>query len=151
MPGEPKDLEATLALVVQELDHLRDGVRLLGLKQCGCCRKFFLSTDGRALLDVGQFVCRDCVPVWWQQTSPLLSIEERRVVEHKLLRWLVAYHNAKVVRQAGKMPRAEEMELKIVVECERCQGTGKNFSAGECANCEGRGSVWVVGLRPELQ
>jgi hypothetical protein len=151
MSVEPKELEASLARLFQELDHLKAGLRLLGLKQCGFCRKYFLSTDGRALLDVGQFVCRGCVQVWWRQTSPLLSIEERRVVEHKLLRWLVAYHNAKVVRQMGKLPRADEMELKIVVECEQCQGTGKSASAGECHNCEGRGSVWVVDLRPELR
>ena len=72
-------------------------------------------------------------------------------MEHKLVRWLVGHRNGKVVRQAEKMPRPDEIELKIVVSCEPCDGTGKDAGGKHCHNCDGRGSVWIVGLRPDLQ
>ncbi len=150
MPAEAKDLEASLARVVEELDHLKAGLRLLGVKQCSYCRKYFLSQDGKTLIEAGELVCYKCLQKWWQERSPSFTIEERQAAEHKLLRWLVAHHGAKVIRQAGKLPRPADMELKIVVTCEECNGSGKNESRAECHNCEGRGSVWVVKLWPGL-
>jgi len=150
MPGDPKDLDARLAAVTKELENLRGGLRLLGLKQCSSCGKFF-QADGKALIDVGQIVCHKCIQNWWDQHSPTLNIQERQAVEHKLARWLVSDHNAKVVRQRAKLPRVDEIDLKMVVACEQCGGTGKNSGGKECNNCEGRGTVWVVRLLPVLR
>jgi hypothetical protein len=108
-------------------------------------------TRGKALLDVGQLVCYGCVQEWWRLRSPLLSVKERLSTEHKLLRWLVAHHNGKVIRQSAKAPRPAEVELSIVAGCEQCEATGKTATGGECRNCEGRGSVYVVVLRPEFR
>ena len=151
MPAETKDLEASLARMAQELDHLKDGLALLGVKPCSSCGKYFQDADGKTLLDAGQLVCYDCLQDWWHQRAPALGIEQRQAVEHKILRWLVANRNAKVIRQAEKMPRADAIELKIVVGCEQCNGTGKVDKGGKCHACDGRGSVWVVGLRPEFE
>jgi len=150
MPFEPKDIETSIARINAELDHIKDGLRLLGLKQCSCCNKFFLSQDGKTLFDAGQLVCYDCLQQCWQQRSPELSVEQRLAIEHKLLRWLVAYHKGKVIRHAESMPPAAAIELKMVVACEQCAGTGQSLG-GACHNCAGRGNVWVITLRPELQ
>jgi hypothetical protein len=151
-PVELQELETRLARVVEELNHLKDGLCLLGLKQCSGCGKYSVSTDGKNLLEAGgQLVCYSCVQEWWQRRSPALNSEERQAVEHKLLRWLVTHHNAKVIRLAEKLPRPIELELKIIAACEQCAGTGKIDGGKRCLNCEGRGSVWVVRLRPELQ
>ena len=150
MPMDAKDLETSLTRILQELEHLKDGLGLLGVKQCAHCRRYFRSEDGGALFDAGQLVCYGCLQDWWLQHSPKLGIDERQRIEHKLLRWLVANHQAKVIRTVKKLPQADQIELKIVVACDQCSGTGKG-AGRECQNCEGRGSVWVVGLRPELQ
>ncbi len=151
MPVETKDLEASLASVLRELEHLKDGLRLLGLKQCSACGTYFLCQDGKALFDAGELACYACLTPWWRRYSPGLSIEQRQALEGKLLRWLVAHHDAKVIRHAEKLPPSDAIELKVVVACDQCDGTGKNEGGRECHNCEGRGSVWVVTLRPELQ
>ena len=151
MPSDQNDLESRIARLANELDHLKDGVRLLGLGQCSCCGKYFLSSDGKALFDAGELVCYKCLQNWWQQREPMLSVEGRQAIEHKLARWLVAYHNARIVREARKLPRADMLEIKVVVACEPCDGTGKLADGSSCRNCDGRGTVWVVELRPEFQ
>lgn len=151
MPTEGRDLEASLARILQELEHLKEGLGLLGVKQCMHCRNYFRSEDGGALFDSGQLICYGCLQDWWLQHSPTLRTEQRQNIEHKLLRWLVAHHAAKVIRAAKKLPQADRIEIKLVVACDQCSGTGKGAVSGECQGCEGRGSVWVVGLRPELQ
>lgn len=151
MPSDQNDLESRIARLTKELQHLKNGVRLLGLEQCGCCRKYFLSSDGKALFDAGELVCYKCLQNWWQQRESTLSIEERQAIEHKLARWLVAYHNARIIREARKLPRAEMLEIKLAVACEPCNGTGKLDEGDRCRNCDGRGTVWVVVLRPEFQ
>jgi len=50
-----------LACVSRELDNIRDGLKMLGLKQCSCCRKYFMCPDGKNLLNAGQLVCVRCV------------------------------------------------------------------------------------------
>ncbi|HEV7966812.1 MAG TPA: hypothetical protein VGP19_04545 [Candidatus Acidoferrales bacterium] len=152
MPSDAeKDYEARLASIVHELGRQKDALKLLGLKQCSCCGKYYLAQDGKNLLDAGPLVCHRCVQDWWRKTSPTLSLKQRQAVEAKLRRWLVSHHNAKVIQQSDKMPPAGQIELKIVVACEQCDGTGKSSSGENCHSCDGRGSVWVVELRPESQ
>jgi hypothetical protein len=153
MPNEPeKDFEAKLARLSQELNRQGEALRLLGLKPCSSCGRYYLGQDGKSLLDggPGQLVCHRCVQDWWRQRSPELNTKQRQAIEAKLRRWLVTHYNAKVIQQDEKLPPDSQIELKIVVACEQCNGTGKNPS-GECHSCDGRGSVWVVQLRPELQ
>jgi hypothetical protein len=135
-----------LAYLSRELDHIRDGLRLLGLKQCNCCRKYFLCPDGKNLLNAGQLVCYQCVTGWWEQRSPKLTIEERKTAEHQILRWLLTYHGARIIRRLSQMPAAENIVLKMVVGCEQCNGTGQS-GASRCQNCDGRGSEWIVVAR----
>ncbi len=146
-----KDLNAVedgqeLAYLSGELDHIRDALKLLGLKQRSCCRKYFMCPDGKNLLNVGQLVCFRCVGGWWEQRSPRISIEERNGVEHQILRWLTAYYEAKVIRRLAQMPAPENILLKIVVRCEQCNGTGQS-DGSKCQNCDGRGFEWVVVTR----
>jgi hypothetical protein len=153
MPLEPeKDLEAKLSRIAQELGHVKDALRTLGLKQCASCGKYYPAQDGKSLFDADhQLICSRCVPDWWRRRSPSLPAEQRQGLEHKLRRWFVTHHNAKVIQQADKLPPPEKIELKLVVACEQCNGSGKSAGGGECRSCDGRGSVWVVRLYPELQ
>jgi hypothetical protein len=151
MPDPEKDLEARLSRVDRELEQLKDGLRLLGIRQCNHCRKFFLSQDGKTLFEGDELVCYSCVQDWWHEHAAALNTEQRQAIEHKLMRWLIAHHNAKVIRQPEKMPRPEELELKMVVGCEQCNGTGKTEAGKRCSYCDGRGFVWVVVLWPQFQ
>jgi hypothetical protein len=151
IPMDTKPLNAVedgqeLATLSSELDQIRDALKLLGLKQCNCCRKYFMCPDGKNLLNVGQLVCFRCLSGWWQQRSPKISIEERNAVEHEILRWLTAYYEGKVIRRPAQMPAAERIQLKIVVRCEHCNGTGQS-DGSRCQNCDGRGFDWVVVTR----
>jgi len=142
-----EDVRASLARIERELDGLKGALLLLGVKQCCWCRKYFLSPDARALFDGDELVCYGCIQEWWQHRCPELSIEKRQAVEHKLLRWLVSHHDAKVIRQTEKLP--QRIELKILAACERCGGTGKSDTGGKCHPCGGCGNFWVVRLVPE--
>ena len=152
MPNEPeKDYEAKLARIVQELDNQKQALRLLGLRPCSRCGKYFQMQEGKNLLDAGQLVCYRCVPDWWRQRSPTLNTQQRQGIEAKIRRWLVTHYKAKIIQQAEKLPPAGEIEFKIVVSCEQCNGTGETAGGGKCHSCDGRGNVWVVQLKPELQ
>lgn len=151
MPPDQNDLETRVARLAKELDYLKAGLRQLGLQACSCCGRYFLSSDGKALFDAGDLVCFSCLQNWWQQREPSLSVEARQAIEHRLARWLVAYHNAKIIRQAEKLPRPEMLQVKVVVACEQCSGTGKLANGSRCGYCDGRGTLWVVELRPEFQ
>jgi hypothetical protein len=76
---------------LRELDNIRDGLRMLGLMQCSCCRRYFKCPDGKNLFNAGQLVCYGCVRGWWEQRSPELTIAEREIIERQLLRWLATY------------------------------------------------------------
>lgn len=132
-----------LAYIAKELDNIREGLRMLGLKQCSCCRKYFKCPDGKNLLNAGQLVCYRCVSGWWEQHSPKISIKERNTIERELLRWLTTYHGARVIRRLSQMPATEDIQLKMVVGCEQCNRTGQSGTT-KCQNCDGRGSEWVV-------
>ena len=150
MDPNPTEDASGLAYIIRELDSLRAGLSMLGLKQCSCCRKYFQCPDGKNLLNASQLVCYMCLEGWWRRESPRLNIGERRVAERQILRWLVAYHGAKVIRQIRQMPEADAIELKMVVGCEQCGGTGKRDN-GICQNCDGRGSEWVVVIKPQMR
>jgi len=92
------------------LDGLKGALLLLGVKQCCWCSKYFLCPDVRALFDADELVCYGCIQEWWQHRCPELSIEKRQAVEHKLLRWLVSHHDAKVIRQTEKLPQRIETQ-----------------------------------------
>lgn len=150
MPADGSKDEPSFERVVQELNRLKEGLRLLGLGQCSTCGRYLLSEHGKNLFEAaGELVCFNCIEEAWQRRSPDFSVPERQAIEQKLLRWLVAHHEAKVIRQAAKMPRPETVKLKIVVACGECNGTGRSPSGGACSYCEARGSEWVVVLRPE--
>jgi len=136
--------------IAREIERLKEGLQLLGLKQCCCCGRYSLTRDGKALFEAkGESACFNCIWDWWKRRSPELAIEERLAIEHKLLRWLVAHYGAKVVRQAAKMPKPETIKYKLIVGCDECKGTGK-IAAATCSYCEGRGFEWGVILWPEL-
>jgi hypothetical protein len=54
MPSDQNDLETRIRRLANELEHLKDGMRLLGLGQCSCCDKYFLSSDDKSLFDGGE-------------------------------------------------------------------------------------------------
>lgn len=131
---EPKDPKPTenppdLAYVLGELESIRTALALVGLQQCHCCRKYFPCPDGKSLLKTEQLVCFGCLEGWWRERSPQISIEERRVIERQILRWLVAYYGAKVIGQARQLPSPDATALKMIVGCEQCGGTGKRTIA----------------------
>lgn len=140
----------TIDYLLQELNSLRAGVSLLGLRQCNCCRHYYRCPDAKNLLNLGQLVCYKCLEEWWRNASPGLGIEERMNAERQILRWLVAYHDAKIIRDAKNMPDRDSIELKIVVGCVQCAGRGTD-SGHSCQNCHGRGSEWVVVLKPQMR
>jgi hypothetical protein len=141
---EPEDrFDEILARIECDLDHLRDGLALVGVKPCCWCRKFFRYSNNGALFDCGELVCYGCVPEWWQRRRTELSVEDREVVERKLTRWLLNHHHATVIRQSAKLPESQRQELRIVVACQECRGTGK-LRRERCRYCDGRGTVWVV-------
>jgi len=150
-PTSDPGLADRVARLERDLQLLKNGVRLLGLCPCGNCGKYFQSSDAKALFDAGELVCRACLPEWWEGIEATMSIADRQALEHKLARWLVANYNAKIIRDAKKLPRAEMVTLKMVVACEQCNGTAKTETGAICRNCEGRGTVWVIELRPEFQ
>lgn len=151
MPAEHSGGEPSLEGIVQELRHLKDALGLLGIRQCSYCGKYFLSEHGKSLFEAGELSCFNCIQDWWQRRSPGLTVQERQTIEQKLLRWLVVHHNGKVITHADKMPKPEAISLKMVVGCQQCGGTGTLPGGKACHNCEGRGTEWVVVLRPELE
>jgi hypothetical protein len=139
-----KCLHDTLARLERELDHLRQGLSLLGVKPCARCRKFFRLSDAGALFDCGDVACcYECIHEWWSQRCGELSLKDRKIVEHKLVRWLMAHHDAHIVHDLGKMPKDSPQALRMVADCLECSGTG--ILLGErCRHCDGAGTAWVV-------
>ena len=77
------DLEAKLVRLTHEVERQKDALKLLGLKPCSSCGKYYLGQDGKGLLDsgLGQLVCHRCVQDWWRQRSPTLNTKQRQAVE----------------------------------------------------------------------
>jgi len=135
-----------LVSIQTDLENIKQGLALLGLKQCVHCGKFYRSSDHGALFESTELVCYACVRDWWADKIHHLSAAERYTVEQNLKRWLCAYHKAIVVRHLAKLP--QNQTLQVVTACETCGGTGTE-NHKPCSNCEGRGTVWVI-VVPEL-
>jgi hypothetical protein len=134
----------TLARIERDLDHLRQGLGLLGVKPCAWCKKFFRLSDAGALFDCGDLACcYGCIHEWWSHQSGELSLKDRKIVEHKLVRWLMAHHNAHIIHQLGKIPEDSLQARRIVADCLECAGTGI-LLGGRCHHCNGAGTAWVV-------
>src|SRR5215469_15095060 len=144
MPNEPdRPIEETLARIESDLELLRHGLSLLEVKPCFRCRRFFRAEPG-ALFDGGhELVCFGCVPEWWPERGPALSVRDRELTEHRLVRWLLSHHHANVIHQAEKLPPEQPQEFRLVAECEECDGTG-TLTGTRCHYCNGRGTLWLV-------
>jgi hypothetical protein len=130
-----------LVRIQTDLENIKQGLELLGIKQCSRCGKFYRSADHGALFESIEVVCYACLGDWWKEKIPHVSTSERYTVEQSAKRWLCAYHKAIVVRHLKKLP--QNPTLKIVTACETCGGTAA-VDGRWCSNCEGRGTVWVV-------
>jgi hypothetical protein len=143
-----KSLDERLASVERSLQHLKDGLGVLGLKPCSWCGVFYRRSDEGALFHYDEFVCFKCVPHWWLHHCPELSAGDRQKAERELRRWLVSHHEAVVILRSGNLP--EHFLMKLVTGCEECEGSGKTPTGGRCHHCDGRGTVWVVIRLPDF-
>jgi hypothetical protein len=141
------DVERALARIQSDLEHIKQGLSLLGLHACKRCRRFFRGSDDAALFEWDGYVCYTCIGDWLTERSPELSVSERSKVEAHLTHWLCTHHGATVVRHPRRLPK--NPKLQIVVACEACGGTGTQDHR-RCSNCDGRGTEWVVVPEPEL-
>jgi len=145
-----KGLDQRLASLERDLEHLKNGLGLLGLKPCSWCRVFYRRSDPGALFHHGEFVCYQCILPWWWHRSPELSANDRLKAERELRRWLVSHHHAEVILRPGNLPKPERLLLKLVTGCDECEGSGKTKTGALCHHCEGRGTVWVVIRAPDI-
>jgi hypothetical protein len=150
LPGAPeKALDDRLASLERELDHLKAGLGLLGVKPCSWCGIYHRISDSGALFTCGELACFNCLPQWWLHRSPGLSGTDRQVAERELRRWLVTHHNAEVIGRLEDLPQPERLRLKLVTGCELCDESGKTYTGHRCHHCDGRGTVWVVVRAPD--
>jgi len=145
-----KSLDERLASLERGLEHLKDGLGLLGVTPCTWCGIFHRRSDLGALFHCGEFVCFNCVPQWWMHRCPELSATDRQIAERELRQWLITHHNAHVILKPGKLPQPEQLLMKLVTGCEQCDGSGKTHGGGGCHHCDGRGTVWVVVRVPDF-
>ncbi len=132
-----------MARLERDLERLTTGVRLLGIKSCSWCNKYFRCSDSVTLFDPGTPVCYSCVLEWWHHQCNQLSVQERENIERALKIWLLRYHHAEVIKNPQKMPKDPPPQLPIVVSCNECHASG--FVANtRCGYCDGRGTVWIV-------
>lgn len=144
MSNEPESrIDDTLVRIERELELMRHGLSLLEVKPCSRCRRFFRAQPGALFDSGGELICFGCLPEWWPQRSPELSLKERELIEHRLVRWLLAHHHAHVIYQAEKLPADQPQEFRLVTDCEECDGTG-TLTGSRCHYCNGRGTLWVV-------
>jgi hypothetical protein len=139
----PSDTPDELARLERELARLKSGLELLGIKACCWCKNLYRATEPGNLFEAGELVCFTCIRHWWPARSQGLAAHDRELTEHKLVHWLLAYHGAKVVRDAGKVPFVSEQDLRLVAACEECDGKGV-WAGAKCHFCDGRGALWVV-------
>ena len=144
MDTDAGEILRRLAEMELDLKQMRDGLALLGIKRCENCRRFFRNSDAAALFDDGvEAVCYGCVREWWPRRSGEMELSDRGPMEHKLVRWLVANHNARLIQQSHKLPADQLQEFRLVADCDQCQGSGTVLS-GHCRFCGGEGKLWVV-------
>lgn len=144
MPNEPDSpADETLARIERDLQLLRQGLSLLNVKPCVGCQRFFRADPGALFDDGHSQVCFGCVPEWWPRRSPDLSLKDREFTEQRLVRWLLAHHQAHIVHQAEKLPPDQPQAFRLVADCEECHGSG-SMGGSRCHYCNGRGTLWVV-------
>jgi hypothetical protein len=146
-PTEPSSF-VTLARIERDLNDVIEALALLGVKRCVQCRKFLRNADPGALFEsgqFGQFVCYDCIPVWWSSQSMRLGVADRERIEGKLASWLRKHHRAEIVKStAGAVPDTSNAEFQIVAKCNECAGSGKLMEGERCRFCNGLGTVRIV-------
>src|ERR1700683_2108781 len=144
MDSESVEILGRLARVERDLEQMRDGLALVGVKRCENCRRFYRTSDAAALFDDGvEAVCYGCVPEWWPRRGGEMELSDREPIEHRLIRWLVAHHNARLIQQSHKLPADQLQEFRLVADCYQRQGTGTVLGA-HCRYCGGEGKLWVV-------
>src|SRR5689334_4434969 len=89
-----------LRRIERDVENLREGMGLLGVKPCSWCKRFFRLSEPGTLFDCGELVCYDCIREWWPHRSAELSAKEREGIERKLVRWLLNHHGAEVMRHS---------------------------------------------------
>jgi len=143
-----EDTRDALARLERELARLKTGLGLLGVKACSCCQNLFRATEPGKLFDAGDLVCFACIHHWWRERSPSLATQDRELIEHKLVHWLLNHHGAKVIRDRQKLPAGDEQELRLVASCEECEGKGV-WAGAKCHFCDGTGALCLVIPKPE--
>ncbi len=149
MIGHPEDDTGdALARLERELARLKTGLELLGVKACSCCRNLFRATEPGNLFDAGELVCFTCIRHWWPERSRALAAQDRELIEHKLVHWLLNHHGAKVVRDHEKLPPDDGRGIRLVAACEECDGKG-TWAGSKCHFCGGTGALCLVIPNPE--
>lgn len=149
MAGESENgPREALARLERDMANVKDALGLLGAKPCSVCGKFYLRSNlGDLFKACGDSVCYACLSGWWSAVCPKLSVQDRTPIEHKLTRWLIDHHQATVFREFSELPPREHQDVHIVVGCQECKGSGKQFGTERCRSCLGNGTVWVVTLK----
>lgn len=141
--GIPEILER-LARAERDLEQMRYGLDLLGVRRCSLCKQFFQSSDQSALFNDGtELVCFGCIQEWWPAYSGTLEVADRQSIERKLVRWLGAHHRAEIIHQFRKLPDEQSEEFRFVADCDQCGGTGELLGA-QCRYCGGKREMWIV-------
>lgn len=135
--------DGVLARIDRDLENLKNGLTLLGVKPCCCCGTFFHSAERSHLFDCGELVCLDCIHEWWTTRSPELDLEDREIIERKLVNWLVNHHRAQVIRKTEELIGCPQHKFRLIVSCARCDGS--SLSLGKrCPACDGRGTICLA-------
>jgi hypothetical protein len=147
MAEESPSTSTTIANLQREVAHLTAALGLLGAKPCASCGKFFLTANPANLFTTNsESVCYSDLTDWWKQRCQDLTVEQREAIEPALMRWLIAQHGAKVYRELKELPPEDTQEVRLIVSCHECAGSGT--AAGErCRHCLGNQTVWVVTTR----
>jgi hypothetical protein len=144
MDSDAGDILKRLAEMERDLQQMRDGLGLLGVKRCENCRRFFRTSDEAGLFDDGaEAICYGCIHEWWPRRAGEMELSDREPIEHKLVRWLVTHHNARLIQQSHKLPADQLQEFRLAADCDQCEGSGTLLGA-HCRYCGGDGRLWVV-------
>lgn len=144
-PGDSLDrLSELLEGVERNLNDLVQGLSLLGVKRCDCCKKFYRADPGVLFSGGGEIVCFDCIPAWWPVRREQLVCAERQKAEGNLVFWLRNFHNARSLRGSTSPDADQSVKFELVANCLECHGTGTYLGDKRCRYCAGPGTVRVV-------
>lgn len=147
MSDQQDDTREVIARLERDLSRLRNGLELLGVKACCSCQNLFRATEPGNLFDAGELVCFSCIRNWWPVRCRAMAANDREIVEHKLVHWLLNYHDARVIREDQKLPADDKQDMRLVASCEECDGKGV-WAGTKCHFCGGRGALWIVIPKP---